>query len=235
MKTVQQILVCALVLALIAVAVSATLLLRTATRTVAAVPAEIRDLRSDLTQQIAAARIDLLSRSDRQATALRRDLIAETEQIRVTADQRIGDTLLRADAALSTVAGIRQDLQPTLANSAAITTQVNDALPLFLDCDHNPDCAFNRYVGVSQGIERAARNFGEASQDFRGSLPRMLATWDQVGSNISGTAANVERLTKPHWYDRLIGYGLNGILIYRNLNPATNLTTTGAQAIASRP
>jgi hypothetical protein len=235
MKTVQHVLVCVLLAALTALAVSATLLVRGATTAVAAVPVEIRELRGDLTGQVAAARRDLFSRSDRQVTALRRDVMAETERLRETADRRVGDTLARADAALATVDGVRRDLQPVLANSAAIASQVNGALPLYLDCDHNPDCVFNRYVGVSQGIERAARNFGEASQEFRGVLPGMLTTWDHIGANVSGTAGNIERLTKPHWYDRLIGYGLNGMIIYRNLNPAANLTVTGAQFIASRP
>jgi len=235
MKRVQQILVSALLAALIVLAIWAILLVRAATAAVAALPGEMHELRTDVTKELTTARRDVVSRSDRQVTALRHDLTREIDGIREMADRRIGDTIRRADAALGTVAGLRQDLAPALANSAAITSQVSEALPLFLDCDHNPDCVFNRYVGVSQGIERAARNFGAASQDFRGALPRMLATWDQVGSNVSGTASNIERLTKPHWYDRLIGYGLNGILIYRNLNPATNLTVKGAQAVASRP
>jgi hypothetical protein len=45
----------------------------------------------------------------------------------------------------------------------------------------------------------------------------------------------VNHLTTPHWYDRVLGYGLNGVVIYRNLNPATNLIVKGAQVISSRP
>jgi hypothetical protein len=90
-------------------------------------------------------------------------------------------------------------------------------------------------VGVSKGVERAALNFGQMSQDVRGSLPKMLVTWDRIAQDVSGTAGNVNRLTKPRWYDRLLGYGLNGIVIYRNLNPATNLTVKGAQILSARP
>jgi len=133
------------------------------------------------------------------------------------------------------VSQLRQDLKPTLDHSAAVAAQLDDALPLFLDCDHNPDCVFNRYVGASQGIERAALNIGAATQDVRGALPKMLLTWNQIGTAVGGTAGNVERLTKPHWYDRLIGYALNGIVIYRNLNPITNLTLKGAQTMSARP
>jgi len=62
----------------------------------------------------------------------------------------------------------------------------------------------------------------------RDAVPRTLATWNQIGVGVAATASNLDRLTKPHWYDRLIGYGLNGVLIYRNLNPVTSLTVAGA-------
>jgi hypothetical protein len=107
-------------------------------------------------------------------------------------------------------------------------------LPLFLDCDHNADCVFNRYVGASRGIERAASNFGKASTDISSALPQAITTWQSIGVNANGIAANVNQLTKPKWYDRLLGYGLNGVVIYRDLNP-TSLIVKGVQILSSRP
>jgi len=242
MKTVQQILVCVLLAALTALVVSTILVVRT-------IPDEVRATRTALVQEVDATRADLnrqiqsaMVRSERQVATLRTDVLAQVDQIRQTADHRLGDTLARADTALGTVQTAlgaveqtRQDLKPTLDQTAAITAQINQALPLFLDCDHNPDCAFNRYVGVSKGIERAAMNLGQASTDVRGTLPGMLTTWNRIGQSVAGTAANIDRLTKPHWYDRLLGYGLNGVVIYRNLNPVTSLTVTGAQILSGRP
>ena len=48
-------------------------------------------------------------------------------------------------------------------------------------------------------------------------------------------AGNLDRLTKPHWYDRLLGYGLNGVVIYRNLNPAASIAAKGALIVSGRP
>jgi hypothetical protein len=235
MKTIQQVLTCAFLAALTAVAVYTAMLIHTAAQVVAAIPGEIAATRTELLQEARATRRDVLVRTERQVAALRTDAMAQVSQIRETADRRAGDTLARADAALETVNSLRQDLKPTLDQSAAITAQVNDALPLFLDCDHNPDCVFNRYVGASKGVERAALNFGEASQDVRGAIPQILLTWNRIGSDVSGTAGNLNQLTKPHWYDRLIGYALNGIVIYRNLNPVTSITLRGVQILSARP
>jgi hypothetical protein len=245
-KTVQQTLACILLAAVASLAVYSVLLVRAATGAVAALPNEIQATRSaligeiaatraDLMQQIAASRRDLLAQTGREADAIRQDVMAEAAAVRTTADQRLGDTLSRVDTALATVDTLRRDLKPSLDNTAAITAQVNDALPLYLDCDHNPDCVFNRYVGASKGVERASLNFGQMSQDVRGALPPMLHTWSQIGVDVSGTAANINRLTKPRWYDRLLGYALNGVVIYRNLNPLTSLTVKGAQILTSRP
>jgi hypothetical protein len=245
MKTVQGVLLCALLAAMTALAGYTILLVRTATAVVATVPvqidstrvalvAQIDSTRRDLNLQVTAARQDVLGRTERQAAALRMDVMAEVAGFRETADRRLGDSLARADRALGTVDALRQDLKPTLEHSAAITAQVDDAMPLFLDCDHNPDCVFNRYVGASRGIERAALNFGKASTDVSTALPGAIATWQSIGANANEIATNVNQLTKPKWYDRLIGYGLNGVVIYRNLNPAS-LTVRGAQILSSRP
>jgi hypothetical protein len=129
MKDVRQFLTCALIAALALAAAEAALLLISARRTVESLPqqlaltrgalvAEVAAVRNDLNQQIATARGDLLSRSERQVNLLRKDLFAETDAIRATADRRLGDTLARTDAALSTVDALRQDVQPVLANAA---------------------------------------------------------------------------------------------------------------------
>jgi hypothetical protein len=246
MKTFQQILVCAFLAAATALAVCAILLLRAATATVAAIPGEleatcrgivgvVEAARKDLAGQMESARLDVVARSERQLVALRTDALMEVAEIRKMADRRLGDTLARADTALGTVAALRRDLKPVLDNSAAVAAQVNASLPLFLDCDHNADCVFNRYVGASKGIERAALNFGQASTTFDNAFPRILGSADSLVADSAATAANIKRLTTPKWYDRLIGYGLNGVVIYRNLNPVTNLTIKGAQILASRP
>jgi hypothetical protein len=245
MKTIQGVLLCSLLAAMTVLVGYIIMLVRAATEVVAAIPVQIECTRTalvnqveatrrDLTSQLIAARQDVLGRTERQTAALRTDVMAEVDGIREMADRRLGDTLARADRALGTVDALRGDLKPTLDHSAAITAQVSDALPLFLDCDHNADCVFNRYVGASRGIERAAFNFGKASTDLSSALPQAITTWQSIGSNANGVAANVNQLTKPKWYDRLLGYGLNGAVIYRDLNP-TSLALRGIQILSSRP
>ena len=245
MKTVRQVLVCALLAALTALAVAAIILVRAATATVAAIPVEILETRAalvaeahaarqDLDHQIAATRSAALALSDRQATAFRTGLLAQTAGFTDTTSRQFGATLSRIDIALDAATSLETELRPTLRHSASVAAQLDDSLPMFLDCDHNPDCVFNRYVGVSRGIETAAIDVSGMSHDFRRDWPSYLKTWQDIGAQTDGFAANMNRLTHPHWYDRLIGYTLNGALIYRSLNPA-GAVVTGVQMLSSRP
>ncbi len=131
MKTLQQTLACILLVAGASLAVYGCLLVRAATGAVAALPNEIQETRAELIaeigamragllSQVAASRRDLLVRTEREAGALRQDVIAEAEAIRATADRRLGDTLARVDIALATVDSLHQDLKPSLDNAAAI-------------------------------------------------------------------------------------------------------------------
>jgi hypothetical protein len=250
MQRLKLALSCALLAAVTGVAVQAILLLRAATVATLALPGAVsgalRATRTDLVGQVAAARkdlagqieasrMDLLERTERQLAALRGDVMGQVAETRKVADQRIGDTLAHVDTALGKIEELRGDLKPVFDHAASITRQVDDAAPLFLDCEFNQDCVFNRYVGASKGVERAAMNFGQMSADVQTALPTAIKTWQGIGTNMGAITANVNRLTTPHWYDRVLGYGLNGVVIYRNLNPATNLIVKGAQVISSRP
>jgi hypothetical protein len=245
MNTVRQVFVCALLASLTALAIAATIFVRAATATVAAVPAEIRltratlvaeadAARQDLTTQIALTRSAALTVGDRQLTAFRTGLLAETAGFGATTARQLGGTLSRIDSALAATTSLEAELRPTLRHSASVAAQIDDSLPMFLDCDHNPDCVFNRYVGVSRGVETAATDVSAMSRDFRRDWPSYLKTWQNIGTQTDGFVANMNRITRPHWYDRLIGYTVNGALIYRNLNPA-GAVITGAQLLSSRP
>src|ERR1700760_2279699 len=100
MKTVRQILTCALLSAAAVVGIETALLIREATRVVAALPQQITLTRDSLTAEVAAtrhglntqleaARTDVLNRSERQADRLRVDLFSQTDAIRATADRRL--------------------------------------------------------------------------------------------------------------------------------------------------
>ena len=230
MKTISQICVCALLTALTGLAVCAIELVRTTMATVSALPGEVSATRAALVNEVRAARQDVLLRSERQVSALRRDVMAEAGEIRQTADQRVGDTLARADAVLDTAAGLRRDLQPVLDAAQGTLHEADRTV-----ADLHP-----QLLGLVAASKVTAGETAQTMRDFRSAVPNFITQGQRISANVntataefSGVATNLNRLTKPKWYDRLLGYGLNGVVIYRDLNPVTSLTVKGSQFLTS--
>jgi hypothetical protein len=230
MRIIRQIFVCALLAALTGLVVCAMALVRAATATVSALPGEISATRAALVSQVQAARTDALARSERQVAALRRDVLAEVGEIRSAADRRVGDTLARADAALDTAEGMRQDVKPVL-DAARDTLHHADRTV----ADLHP-----QLLGLVAASKVTAGETAQTMRSFRDAVPSFITQGQAITANVntatlefSGVATNLNRLTKPKWYDRLLGYGLNGVVIYRNLNPATNLTVKGVELLTA--
>jgi len=242
MKTIQQIFVCVLLAALAVLAVCAIFFVLAATAVVAAVPGEVRAtraallaevqaIRHDLTGQIEAARQDVLSRSERQVAALRTDVMDQATQLQQAADRRIGDTLARADIALGTASDLRGDVKPVLDAAGDTLRRTSQAV-----ADLRP-----QLLGLIAASKVTAGETAQTMRDVRGAVPGFLGQGQDIAKNfqvatlhLSAVGDNLDRLTKPRWYDRLIGYGLNGVVIYRNLNPVTSLTVKGAQLLSGR-
>ena len=230
MKIILQICVCALLAASTGLVVCTIELVRSATVTVSALPAEVSATRAALVDEVRAARKDALVRSERQVAALRKDLMAEAGEIRESADRRVGDTLARADAALQTVEEARRDLQPVLAAAQGTLHEADRTVT-----DLHP-----QLLGLVAASKVTAGETAQTMRDFRNAVPSFITQGQRISANVdtatlqfSGVASNLNRLTKPKWYDRLLGYGLNGVVIYRDLNPVTSLTVKGLQFLTS--
>ena len=230
MKTILQICGCALLAALTGLVVCTIDLVRTATAAVSALTGEAIATRAALVDEVRAARKDVLARSEQQVAALRKDVMAEAGEIRQTADRRVGDTLSKADMLFETAEGLRHDLQPVLA---AVQSTLHDT-------DRTVNDLHPQLLGLVAASKVTAGETAQTMRDFRFAVPSFIAQGNTIAANVnvatsqfSGVATNLNRLTKPKWYDRLLGYGLNGAVIYRDLNPITSVTIKGLQFLTS--
>jgi len=230
MKTILQMFLCALLAALTGLVVCTVELVRATTATVSALPAEIGTTRAALVDEVRAARKDVVERSERQVAQLRRDVMAQAGEAREMADRRLGDALAKADAVLGTAEEIRQDLRPVLADAQGTLREANRTV-----ADLHP-----QLLGLAAASKVTAGETAQTMRDFRSAVPSFIAQGQRISANVdtatsefSGVATNLNRLTKPKWYDRLLGYGLNGVVIYRDLNPVTSLTVRGVQFLTS--
>jgi ABC-type transporter Mla subunit MlaD len=219
MKIIRQVLMCAWLAGLTGLTVCAIQLVRTVSATVSVLSGEVAAARDALIGEVRAARQDVLLRSERQAVALRQDMLREAAEIREAADRRVGDTLARADAALETAQGLRGDLKPVL-DAAQDTLQ---------DADRTVADLHPQVLGLVAASKVTAGETAQTMRSLRDAVPNFIAQGNAIAGNVSvateefsGVATNLNKITKPKWYDRLIGYGLSFGAAYRDLNPGYN-------------
>lgn len=114
------------------------------------------------------------------------------------------------------------------------------------DCTTNGLCWQNLTTDLLTSSRFAMRDVSVASDTFNKQFPKMIDNTTLVSTSLSvniprittsfaNTAENIDRLTKPHWYDRLLGYGLNGALLYRQFNPAQQVVQGVTTYMSAKP
>lgn len=84
------------------------------------------------------------------------------------------------------VSFLTEDLRGTLKPIGSIASQIDSASPLFLDCDHNSSCLFNRWVGTSRAIEGIAIDTRRVADRISKPLGWKGRTWEalRIGAGI---------------------------------------------------
>jgi uncharacterized protein YoxC len=180
---------------------------------------QIRE-QGDVTRSAAILAIDDARRDlVRETGALRRDLRAVSTELIRTTDFHLhsierdlagelmitNDTLARELARTNTSLDQVASLAPSIKRS---TDQLADALPMFLDCEQNASCVFNRWAGLSQSLEAAGRS-------FRDTAPGILAATEQTSRNIERITAGLTA-RQPLW-KFLLNSVTSGAAVYRIL------------------
>jgi hypothetical protein len=193
---------------LITVAVISVRTMRTVQTVAAHVTATVDALPDLATSQIAMARGELMSRLDtgigaaqheiratrgeatRQMALTRLMATQELDAFRESFDMAAVESLKLAhyhatefEDRLDTSNLILAKTAGPIANTAV---QIAEVAPLFLDCDHNENCLFNRYVGTARGIEQAAEAVGRAA-------PTLAADTELITNHVAHIAGDVQR------------------------------------------
>lgn len=156
--------------------------------------------------------------ADGRLAAIQADARAQIQAAVARADERIGEAVLE-------IRGVRADLKPVIASTDELLMQSSSTVAVVRP----------QLLGLMAAAKVTAGETATAMRDIRRATPEFIRTAQQFGHDSSSVAANLNRLTKPRWYDRLLGYTLNGVVIWRNLNPATNIAVKSTEAISSKP
>lgn len=189
------------------------------TASVERIEAAVTPIPADLSARADALGKQAIQIVNAQATGLRADAMASLRDFRIDAKQEIGDTLTRADAVIAEVHGLRSDLLPVIDGVEQIEAHTDKAI-----VDLHP-----QLLGLVAASKVTMGESAQTMRTFQAAVPRFIAQGDAFAANaniataqFAGIATNINKITKPKWYDRLLGYGLSFGAAYRDLNPGFN-------------
>lgn len=126
-----------------------------------------------------------------------------------------------------------------------VETQYNKNFASFFDCRANKLCLQGQASDTMFAVRQSSLDTSTMMMGFNETMPKIenhiLSISDTfatniptITTNIAGITDNINKLTKPKWYDRIIGYGLSGLTMYRELNPVTNITTLATEFMVQK-
>jgi len=118
---------------------------------------------------------------------------------------------------------------------AAIPATVGARFDKYTDCSTNDLCWQGQFSDSLFAIRTTSRDVSTTMDGLNHSLPIFESNVTKISdtfavgvpkitTNVENITANINKITHPHWYDRLLGYVVDGAVIYRNLSPIPSLT-----------
>lgn len=192
----------------------------------------VTDTRNQLLGQIVNLRTDTFGflhtvnrNLNTRLTSLESNTFARIDSIESRTFDQVTHMTKNVDQMNNNVAGLI-DAYRKPAESLNQLIQAND---IYFNCSRNSMCWSNQTASTLRQIERSTTAVANSMQRIDKSTPVIVTSLEQFSNSFAQNAPqilnntnditkNVSRLTKPRWYDRLIGWGVNGSLVYYNIN-----------------
>lgn len=142
---------------------------------------------------------------------------------------RLNDTISSVASSISNVSGDISNLtneHTQLTKGANVTvSRVNE----LLDCTNNDLCWPNLTTDVLIDTRNMVRDGSKTFRMVNSNIPKVVGDFNKVSTSLSdgvpkfvqsttAVSSNIEKITRPKWYDKVISWGVNGSLLYFNIN-----------------
>ena len=185
-----------------------------------------------INNQVDLLRIDLFNSVDKNFSKLDNRIFSIEKNLFARVDSIESNTF-------NSVSRMNQNLDILTKESVSLSSEyrqipkeINKSLFVLnnrLDCKYNDFCwpnlvtdvlidsrnmvrtGSNSFLLVNKEIPKITKEVTKVSTSLSDGIPIIV-------SNTSRVTANIDRLTKPRWYDRILGVGANASLIYFNVS-----------------
>lgn len=162
---------------------------------------------------------------DRRILSIEGHAVRSFETIEANTFQQLEATNHNLELVANSVVVLVEEHKKLAQESTLVVQRTND----ILDCRYNDLCLSNLVTDVMIDSRNMVRNGSKTFQMVNANIPKLVTDIDKVTTSLAdgfprivgSTAAvsqNIERITKPKWYDRMLSWGVNGSLLYFNIN-----------------
>ena len=190
---------------------------------------EIEKTRLELTSNI--SKLDTtvnttVSTLDNRIGSIEKRLFSEVKQTRLGLFDEVKTTrenlVSKIDLVRSDIIPIRDSTVTLLDTYNQLPKQVASRFDTVTDCENNALCIQGLSTDTLIAIRNSAREVSTTMKTVDSKVPYVaenivVATGifsNQIAPNFANITANIDRITKPKWYDRIFNYGASGALIY---------------------
>lgn len=171
---------------------------RELTKTRDLIAVELNQTRDRVLAELDRSRADVIERGDARLASIQADLNAQLSRAESDLNARLAET--------NNI--INTNLETSLKPINRITDQMAESSELLLDCDHNPECFANRWIGMTRAAELSAESTGRLTVLLEQSAPVLLENSTRVTDNVSKITADVAEATHafvhPPWYKKVL-------------------------------
>lgn len=156
----------------------------------------------------------------------------EKNSVKLIEDMRT-ETFNRIDVVRNDLLPIRDATTETIAAYSKIPNTLDLTMKDFLDCESNALCFQNQITDtlfsirtvsrdVAYNSDQISKNMNDITTNIVASSNTFQEEFPKIAQNVKGITDNINRITKPKWYDRVFGYAVNSSLLYFNINRSRN-------------
>lgn len=186
----------------------------------------LTDLKSETLHEVS----NLRKSTENQVSNLRKDTFEYLYATNDTLDTRIQSIEGKLDTQLTKANNTISEFGNTAKSINTLVGRVD----VETNCDINDQCWQNLTTDLLIDGRNVAKDGAESfrmvnkqfpiiatdvtkiSNVFAKEIPIVSSNVTKTSDNLVKLSDHLQRITKPRWYDRLIGYGLNSALIYNN-------------------
>lgn len=180
----------------------------------------VRETEKDLVKTANNTAQRVLTVVDKRAASIQGDLVSEVRELRGQLTPITAELTGVAKDTRKYMAKADSRIEPyTNCETNEMCLQALTTRTLFSANAAAADFSRSTYT-INKAIPTITGDFSALVGEVKGSTATFNAGLPRIVGNVGEITQNVNRLVKPRWYDRLLGYGVNGALLYRAFNPA---------------